>query len=371
MIKWTIFYLFYSFTSQGEEKVNQLYNSTKSKIEELDRKQDQIVNALIKINIKTKKMTYEIDKLAKEKELLEIGLEKNIQVIKETSAKMSETRKEFVNKFKMLNRFKGEDILKTALMFPKLSQIEKNAKMMGLIAANDIISIQEYFEGKAKLKEKILFSKKKIVDLNTITKDIEQKKLNLESEYKSKTSFLEKIKKSTLFSLSRLEKFKKNKKDSNLNDSGVLDFLTSESLAEKKGKILSPIEGRIIETYGYQEKETNAYLNNSGVFVSASENQPVRSIYQGLVIEEGFVNGLGNFIIIDHGDNYYSVYGNIKKLSIKKGDRLKTGQILASIDHQYIDNQLGLYFELRHYSKVLNPQNWIGGWNEEVQTRSR
>ncbi len=371
MIKWTLFCLFYSLASLGEEKVDQLYKATKIKIEELDKKQDRIVNALMKINIKTKKMTYEIDKLAKEKDLLEIGLEKNIQEIKEISAKMSETRKEFVNKVKLLNRFKGEDILKSVLMFPKLSQIEKNAKMMGLIAANDIISIQEYFEGKAKLKEKILFSKKKINDLNIIAKEIEQKKTNLESEYKSKTSFLEKIKKSTLFSLSRLEKFKRKNMDSNLNDSGVLDFLTSESLVEKKGKILSPIEGRIVETYGYQEKEANAYINNSGVFISAGENQFVRSIYQGHVIEEGFVNGLGNFIIIDHGDNYYSVYGNIKNLNIKKGDRLKTGQILASIDHQYIDNQLGLYFELRHYSKVLNPHNWIGGWNEEVQAKSR
>lgn len=334
------------------------------KILQLEKKQNQILQALIKINTKNKKLTYELDKISKEKELLEVSLEKNIKEIKSISTKLSDTRKMLTERVKTLGRFNGENILKSMLMFPKLSQIEKNIKMMGVIAAYDITSIQEYYNDKISLKEKIDKSRKRIAAIEELGKDIEKRKINLDFEYKTKSAFLEKIKKSKIFKISELKKIRSNNAALNIDDSGVLDFLTTESLADKKGKLISPIKGTISEKFGFQSFEDYSSFKNLGVFVTSELNQSVSSIYNGQVVEHGNLKGLGNYLIVDHGDNYYSVYANLKEIKVKKGDLIKTGQAIAQVDEQYIDNQSGLYFELRHYSKVLNPHLWIGGWNE-------
>lgn len=336
------------------------------KIEQLDAKKSQIIRALIKINTKNKKLSYELEKLTKEKELVEMSLKSNLQDIKSITTKLTDTRRMLIERIKTLSKFKGENILKSMMLFPKLSQIEKNIKMMGLIAAYDMTSIQEYYNDKILLKEKIEKSKKRIATLEDLTKTIELKKLDLEKEYSLKSAFLEKIKKSRVFNANQLRSF--NKTNTEVDDSGVLDFLTTISLRELKGKLLAPVAGTIQEKFGYQNEAEFAAFKNMGVFIGSNLDQKVSSVYSGKVIERNHIKGLGEILIVDHGENYYSVYGNIKEVSVNVGEVVKAGQAIAKVDQQYINNQIGLYFELRHYSNVLNPQQWIGGWNESETT---
>jgi septal ring factor EnvC (AmiA/AmiB activator) len=85
-------------------------------------------------------------------------------------------------------------------------------------------------------------------------------------------------------------------------------------------------------------------------------------------VQKSQINGLGEFLILDHGDNYYSVYGNLKDIQVNLGDTIKTGQVMAKADQKYLNKDSGLYFEIRHYSNVLNPEQWIGGWDEAKTT---
>jgi septal ring factor EnvC (AmiA/AmiB activator) len=334
--------------------------------EELDVKQKQIIQALMKINKKNKKLNFELEKLTKEKDLVEISLKSNQQEIKTITAKLTETRRTLTERIKTLGKFKGENILKSMMMFPKLSQIEKNIKMMGLIAAYDMTSIQEYYNDKITLKEKIEKSKKRIATLEELSKNIEAKKKDLDKDYQVKADFLEKIKKSKMFNQVQLSRI--NKADSEVDDSGVLDFLTKQSLATEKGKLSAPVDGKIGEHFGYHNAEEFSSFKNTGVFVQVAENQKVSAIYQGRVVQKSQINGLGDFLILDHGDNYYSVYGNLKDIQVNVGDMIKTGQAMAKVDQKYLNNESGLYFEIRHYSNVLNPEQWIGGWDEAKTT---
>lgn len=334
--------------------------------DELDVKQKQIIKALMKINTKSKKLNFDLDKLTKEKDLVEMSLKSNQQEIKAITSKLTETRRTLTERIKTLSKFKGENILKSMMMFPKLSQIEKNIKMMGLIAAYDMTSIQEYYNDKISLKEKIDKSKKRIATLEELSKNIEDKKKDLDRDYQVKTNFLEKIKKSKMFNQTQLTRI--NKANSDVDDSGVLDFLTKQSLAPEKGKLAAPVSGKVLEHFGYHNIEEFSSFKNSGVFIHADQNQKVSAIYQGRVVQKSQINGLGEFLILDHGDNYYSVYGNLKEIQVNLGDMIKTGQALAKVDQKYLNNDSGLYFEIRHYSNVLNPEQWIGGWDEAKTT---
>lgn len=334
--------------------------------EYLDIKQKQIIRALVKINTKSKKLNFELDKLNKEKDLVEMSLKSNQQDIKNITLKLSETRKSLTDRIKTLSKFKGENILKSMMMFPKLSQIEKNVKMMGLIAAYDMTSLQEYYNDKILLKEKLDKARKRLASLEELSKNIEEKKKDLDRDYQVKVSFLEKIKKSKIFNQAQLSQI--NKANTEVDDSGVLDFLTKQSLAGEKGKLIAPVAGKLFEHFGYKNSEEFSSFKNTGVFVLTEKNQKVAAIYPGRVVQKSQINGLGDFVILDHGDNYYSVYGNLKEVQVNVGDIIKMGQALAKVDQKYLNFDAGLYFEIRHYSNVLNPEQWIGGWDEAKTT---
>ena len=330
--------------------------------ESLEDQQQKLIDALLKLNMRQKKMVLKLDKLSKEKEVLEFNQAENIKDIKKLSETLIQTRKTLSQRVKTISKFKGENLFKTMLMFRNLSQIEKNLKIMSIITANDLIVIEEYFNDRATLKEKLKISQSRLEELKKLEVTIEKNKLQSEKDYQSKVAFLEKIKKRKwIRDMANNKEVLQAKK---IQDTGVFDFLNLKSIIAEKGKLPAPLKGIMTEKFGFFSEEELATVKNNGVFIDSSEDQAILSVFDGKLIDTGEIKGLGKYAIIDHGDNYYSLYGNIKNLLISIGNAVKKGEKIAVTGSKYLDKQSGLYFELRHYSKVLNPQLWIGGWNE-------
>jgi septal ring factor EnvC (AmiA/AmiB activator) len=66
----------------------------------------------------------------------------------------------------------------------------------------------------------------------------------------------------------------------------------------------------------------------------------------------------GRIIIIDHGEHYYSVSGNLASADVKVGDELSAGERLGTVG----DDGQGamLYFEIRHGTETIAPGPWLG-----------
>ena len=64
-------------------------------------------------------------------------------------------------------------------------------------------------------------------------------------------------------------------------------------------------------------------------------------------------------IIIDHGDNYYTVYAHAEELFSAKGDRVEAGQVVATVGDSGSMIGPNLHFEIRHHGKPINPLEWI------------
>jgi len=72
-----------------------------------------------------------------------------------------------------------------------------------------------------------------------------------------------------------------------------------------------------------------------------------------------WLRGFGNLLIIDHGKGYMSLYGNNETLYKQVGDMLHGGDIVAAVGNSGGNEDSGLYFELRHESKPLDPMKWL------------
>lgn len=127
-----------------------------------------------------------------------------------------------------------------------------------------------------------------------------------------------------------------------------------------KGLLKMPVEGKIVEFFGPYKNPRFEVLNfRSGIEIHAQRGEPIRSVGDGRVLFASWFNGFGNMMIIDHGKNYCTVYAHAEELFKQKGDAVQAQEVIATVGDTGSTLGPGLYFEVRHHGKPLNPETWI------------
>jgi len=128
------------------------------------------------------------------------------------------------------------------------------------------------------------------------------------------------------------------------------------AFASLKGRMAAPISGRVAARYGAKRGDGPTW---KGMFIKAAEGSDVRAVAGGRVVFANWMRGFGNLIIVDHGSEYLSIYGNNQTLLKHAGDTVKAGDQIASAGNTGGNEESGLYFELRHLGKAFDPASWI------------
>jgi septal ring factor EnvC (AmiA/AmiB activator) len=128
------------------------------------------------------------------------------------------------------------------------------------------------------------------------------------------------------------------------------------NFAALKGKLNLPIRGDIANRFGDSREDTG--VSWKGLFIKSSEGSEVKSIASGRVVFADWLRGFGNLLIVDHGDGYMSLYGNNQSLLKRVGETVSGGDTIAAVGNSGGNETSGLYFELRHRSKPLDPLGW-------------
>ena len=126
---------------------------------------------------------------------------------------------------------------------------------------------------------------------------------------------------------------------------------------QQKYKLPWPSRGRVIARFGSRIAQGKLKLN--GIRIATKENSKVTAIHHGRIIFSNWIRGFGLLIIVDHGDNYMSLYGNNKSLIKETGDWVGAGETIAYSNESSTKDESGLYFEIRKNGKPLNPSRWL------------
>ncbi|MFA6202022.1 MAG: peptidoglycan DD-metalloendopeptidase family protein [Gallionella sp.] len=126
---------------------------------------------------------------------------------------------------------------------------------------------------------------------------------------------------------------------------------------ELMGKLALPVKGEITNQFGTTRPDSTVIWK--GLFISTAHGQPVRSIAAGRVVFADWLRGFGNLLIIDHGNAYMSLYGNNETLYKQVGDEIHGGDAISTVGNSGGNADSGLYFELRHESRPLDPAKWL------------
>ena len=128
------------------------------------------------------------------------------------------------------------------------------------------------------------------------------------------------------------------------------------SLARLKGQLRLPTRGAVSNRFGATRLEGSTW---KGLFILAGNGSEVRSIAAGRVVFAEWMRGFGNLLIVDHGSGYLSIYANNDSLLKNVGDEARPGEVIATVGNSGGNPESGLYFELRHQGRPLDPMAWV------------
>lgn len=119
-----------------------------------------------------------------------------------------------------------------------------------------------------------------------------------------------------------------------------------------------PVRGRIISRFGAK----SSGLHNDGVNVAVPLGTSIKAAENGVVVYAGNeLKGYGKLVLIRHSDNWVSAYAHNSKIVVKRGEKIKRGQIVAKAGKTGMVNQPQLHFELRKGSKPVDPLKYMTG----------
>ena len=131
----------------------------------------------------------------------------------------------------------------------------------------------------------------------------------------------------------------------------------NERFSGLSGKLQWPLTGKILASYGSQRNLDK--LSWKGILIASDKGTSVKASADGRVVFADWMKGFGLLIIIDHGEQFMTLYGNNDSLLKNTGDTVKAGDVIAQSGDQGVRQIAGLYFEVRHKGSPTNPIQWL------------
>lgn len=137
------------------------------------------------------------------------------------------------------------------------------------------------------------------------------------------------------------------------------DAALGADFAVNRGKLPWPVaKGQIVGKFGINKHPIlNIEINNDGVDIATNKGANARAVFDGEVSQIISVPGGNRTVLLRHG-SYFTVYGNLSFVSVKKGDKVKRGQDLGRIYTESTGDTI-LNFQLRNGTSKQNPELWL------------
>lgn len=125
-------------------------------------------------------------------------------------------------------------------------------------------------------------------------------------------------------------------------------------------KMSLPLSGKVIRSFGWTKSDIDeATRFHEGIDIETSLGQEVKATKGGKVVKIGEDKEIGQYIIIDHGQNIKTLYAPLCDIAVQSDEAVKEGTVIGHIA-QGVDNQMvHLHFEVREKGKLVDPLAWL------------
>lgn len=137
-------------------------------------------------------------------------------------------------------------------------------------------------------------------------------------------------------------------------------MLFERELEQKSQPTTRPSDGYVTSGFGYRMHPImGGRAHHNGIDFEANIGDPVRSAGNGLVKFAGWQSGFGNVVEIDHQNGYVTVYGHNSAFTVKEGDIVRAGQVIAKAGSTGRSTGPHVHFEVHKNGRPVNPQAFL------------
>jgi septal ring factor EnvC (AmiA/AmiB activator) len=253
-----------------------------------------------------------------------------------------------------------------------LGSVVKQVKYLRLIAERDRTIIRDYGNTLIRLRMQRDGLSHKKEEILQRRRAVEAKKAELEAKRRQKSSLLADVRQQkglheqtlreleeasvSLWAMIRTDERERRSAAAQRPAGGLRDGGT----AGEKGRLPWPAEGPLLTRFGMQRHpQFGTMVFRRGIEIEVREGQTVRAVEGGQVAYSEWYRGFGKLVILDHGNGFYTLYGNLSRLDLKKGDRVSRGQDIGLAGETGSLKGAKLYFEIRKKGEAEDPLLWL------------
>ena len=318
---------------------------------------DQIDYNLNKARIEVSALSVQNKKLGKRIRVLTKDREKLAAQIRVNQA-YAGLRLKAIYKMNMLGRLDAAGLPSSVFDF----FLKQNA--MKRIIASDVEVLETQQESLERFNQVEAALKREVRSKTALEKRLKNQIRISKKETLKKEMILKEIRKKKKLSLAAVESLKNAavQLDNQMRSlqAGKMPNFNQSSFPNYKGRLIFPVKGKIISTYGPSTTgDYKSYTFQKGIDIKVERGEPVKAVFKGVVMFASWLKGYGNLMIINHGDNYYTLYAHVEEIFKSKDEQVDTGEVIATAGDTGSIKGMCLHFEVRHHGKPVNPMKWL------------
>lgn len=194
-------------------------------------------------------------------------------------------------------------------------------------------------------------------EADKLVKQLKNNRTKIEKQIASKKKEVKNLNKEIQRKIEEAQKSKK-KSGAKVDDAGAVKL--SGEFESNKGKLPWPVNGAVVAGFGKQYHPVFKNLElpaNEGIDIAVEAGAPVKSVFNGEVLDVFVMPTYGQCVLIQHGKTFFTFYCKLGSIAVKAGDKVTTGQKIGVVEAMGGTSQI--HFEIWQNKVPQNPANWL------------
>ncbi|HTP04717.1 MAG TPA: peptidoglycan DD-metalloendopeptidase family protein [Nitrospirota bacterium] len=353
------------------QRIKREMSEKQQKIKRADRKERSILSELDKIDRDIHAGSVELAGQQKRLHEAEASLRDIEMSNAEISRDLVTLKKVYAYRVRALYKMSRSGYVAEVITSDGVGEAVKRIKYLGMIAERDRLMMREYGSALGKLAARQAEVAEKKDDILRSKRAVETKKAELETRKHRKAEILGSVRgEKSLYeqALRELEEssvslwamIKKAEREKKAVTAAALPRRPSATSISEKSRLPWPVDGQVLTRFGIQRHpQFGTTVFRRGIEIEAHDGESVRAVSDGQVAYADWYKGYGELVILEHGNGLYTLYGNLSRLDLKKGDRVAKGKVIGLAGDTGSPKGSRLYFEIRQNGEAQDPLAWL------------
>ncbi len=353
---------------QESERLQERIEASEKLLGRLETKEDVLLTKLDEMDLALNEAWRRTETCRAELAALEKEME-NARLLAEQYGKKVDSLAEYARK-RLVAIYKTNRLgwISVAASAESVSELFFRQNALERIFAHDEKIRADLIEKSARAKELSVRANAQRTEKAELENNLRNEIETMTIERKKREIFLAKVQKEKSTALTLFEAYRQAARildeklgglDTDKKTDPSVIYLSSVDFESFKGLLNLPVEGKIGDTFGLRNRKVKDRRFSGGITIKAERGDPVHAVKDGRILFSGWFKGYGNMIIVDHGRHYYTVYACAQDLFKAQGDLVDSGEVIATVGDSGSKSGPGLYFEVRHHGKPVDPMEWI------------